>query len=94
MSTSQRSFEQVKSILGKLDRDIDAARARRLQNRPTAGLPPAAVEPPSPAPRATTPAPNPDAVAQPVAKPAAPARSPYGRAQPLRPEDRSGGFKP
>jgi hypothetical protein len=30
MSTSQRAFDQVKSLLGKLDRDIDAARARRL----------------------------------------------------------------
>ena len=33
MSTSQRTFEQVKSILGKLDRDIDAARQKRLQTR-------------------------------------------------------------
>jgi hypothetical protein len=33
MSTSQRTFEQVKSILGKLDRDIDAARQKRLQAR-------------------------------------------------------------
>lgn len=30
MSTSKHAFEQVKSILGKLDRSIDAARARRL----------------------------------------------------------------
>lgn len=35
MSTSQRTFDQVKSILGKLDRDIDAARQKRLQTRPT-----------------------------------------------------------
>jgi anti-anti-sigma factor len=34
MSTSQRTFDQVKNILGKLDRNIDAARARRLQPRP------------------------------------------------------------
>lgn len=34
MSTSQRSFDQVKSILGKLDRDIDAARNRRLGDAP------------------------------------------------------------
>lgn len=30
MSTSKHTFDQVKSILGKLDRSIDAARARRL----------------------------------------------------------------
>ncbi len=35
MSTSQRSFDQVKSILGKLDRDIDAARSRRLGDGPS-----------------------------------------------------------
>ena len=34
MSTSQRPFDQVKSILGKLDRDIDAARHKRPQTRP------------------------------------------------------------
>ncbi|MBX3357856.1 MAG: hypothetical protein KF745_05455 [Phycisphaeraceae bacterium] len=31
MSTSKHAFDQVKSILGKLDRSIDAARARRLE---------------------------------------------------------------
>lgn len=44
MSTSQRTFEQVKSILGKLDRDIDAARQKRLQTRnpaPVVGSAPA-----------------------------------------------------
>jgi hypothetical protein len=30
MSTSQRTFNQVKSILTKLDRSIDEARAQRL----------------------------------------------------------------
>ena len=30
MSTSQRAFNQVKSILDKLDRSIDEARAKRL----------------------------------------------------------------
>lgn len=30
MSTSKHAFDQVKSILGKLDRAIDATRARRL----------------------------------------------------------------
>jgi hypothetical protein len=39
MSTSQRTFEQVKSILGKLDRDIDAARQKRLQTRTPQAVP-------------------------------------------------------
>lgn len=30
MSTSKHTFDQVKSILGKLDRSIDDARAKRL----------------------------------------------------------------
>lgn len=106
MSTSQRSFDQVKSILGKLDRDIDAARARRLQSRPSAGLvtasgTPEAVTPTPPShPPTHTPAPmtsrqtqNPDAVA-PASPVVPPARSPFGRAQPLRPEDRARGLKP
>jgi hypothetical protein len=46
MSTSEKAFEQVKSILGKLDRSIDAARQRRLQGvlkplavSPSSGVP-------------------------------------------------------
>lgn len=31
MSTSERAFNQVKAILGKLDRSIDLARQKRLQ---------------------------------------------------------------
>ena len=31
MSTSEHAFEQVRSILGKLDRSIDEARQRRLE---------------------------------------------------------------
>ena len=90
MSTSQRSFEQVKSILGKLDRDIDAARERRLQQRtpvpvpiaaPAGFVPPPSVAPPplrSPAPQAPAPVPAND-----------PGRSGYGRARPLRTDSRS-----
>lgn len=37
MSTSKHAFDQVKSILGKLDRAIDATRARRLDPAPAAG---------------------------------------------------------
>jgi hypothetical protein len=44
MSTSERAFNQVKAILGKLDRSIDQARQKRLQTVPPvpsrqAGLP-------------------------------------------------------
>lgn len=85
MGTSDRSFEQVKSILGKLDRNIDAARARRLHdgspaparssmsNQPVphaaAVLAPPVMTPPSPSPVPSIPPPS---------------KSGYGRAQPLR----------
>jgi len=50
MSTSKHAFDQVKSILGKLDRSIEAARARRLdRSRPQA---PAATPAPATAPSA------------------------------------------
>lgn len=81
MSTSQRTFEQVRSILGKLDRDIDAARARRLQTRhspmPMAATPMAAVVP------------APAVMAAPPAGPAIPdpGRSGYGKARPSRPQN-------
>ena len=94
MSTSQRTFEQVKNILGKLDNNIDAARARRLQTRTPAPTPA-----PMPAPQPmmisapSSPAPQPIAPASPSmigqSNGAAPARSIYGRAQPLR--DRNNG---
>jgi hypothetical protein len=35
MATSQKTFDQVKSILGKLDRNIDAVRERRLGDPPS-----------------------------------------------------------
>jgi hypothetical protein len=70
MSTSQRTFEQVKSILGKLDRDIDAARQKRLQTR--------------------NPAPVSSAAVMPAARPlATPGTSGFGRATPMRMEQRS-----
>lgn len=89
MSTSQRTFDQVKSILGKLDRDIDAARERRLQQRlaplvqgaPSASFvatPPTAM----PAVRSTPPA------STAPSSPNDPGRSGYGRARPLRNDDR------
>jgi len=69
MGPSQRSFNQVKSILSKLDRSIDEARQKRLHiDDPT---PP----PPSPAP---TPTPSRTETAG-----TPPARPSPGRAQPL-----------
>ena len=35
MSTSRQTFSQVKDILKRLDRSIDAARAKRLGDEPT-----------------------------------------------------------
>lgn len=95
MSTSQRTFEQVKNILGKLDNNIDAARARRLQSRAPSAPMPLPAPAPAPVPMAITPPPPPQPL--PAASPsmigqsngAAPARSIYGRAQPLR--DRNNG---
>lgn len=89
MSTSQRTFDQVKSILGKLDRDIDAARERRLQQRL---MPAAAIAQPAGFIPAATPAPAPMRPAAPAPAPLPPndpGRSGYGRARPLRGDDRA-----
>lgn len=71
MSTSEKSFNQVKSILGKLDRNIDQARTRRMH-----GNQPHPMPAPAPAPAAVPPIPahTPNG---------APARPVIGRAQPL-----------
>ncbi len=80
MSTSQRTFNQVKSILGKLDQRIDSLRAARstpVQAALIGGdrLIGQAVTGGAPIPIAAfTPAPAP-----------APSRSPFGRATPIRP---------
>mgnify|MGYP000484974363 CR=1 FL=1 len=84
MTTSQRTFEQVKNILGKLDRDIDAARAKRLQTRampPTAAV--ATLGGVSGVPGIPSLIP-----ARPLATPA-PGISPFGRATPMRMEQRT-----
>ncbi len=77
MGPSEKSFSQVKAILGKLDRNIDQLRERRS----TKPMSPAS-EPtrPEPMPNTRIPAPAPKA-------PEAPARpgSPYGRATPIPP---------
>jgi hypothetical protein len=79
MSTSQRTFNQVKSILGKLDQRIDSLRAARSTPIPAAliggdRLIGQAVATPAPTPAFAPPA------------PAAP-RSPFGRATPIRPNN-------
>lgn len=76
MSTSQRTFEQVKSILGKLDRDIDAARQKRLQTRPI---------PASPVAAAASLVPD----IAPTRILATPGTSGFGRATPMRMEHRT-----
>lgn len=93
MSTSQRTFDQVKNILGKLDRNIDDARARRMQDRlpnqpAMASLPTATPSaPPMPIPMPTSNA-GPGALAPlpqpvPTTNGTSP-RSPFGRATPMR----------
>lgn len=91
MGTSQRTFEQVKSILGKLDQRIDSLRTTRSNPQPAPAAPTTgaalglntSVGGPAPAP------------AQPIGQPLTPARtepmplntsgrSGYGRATPIR----------
>jgi hypothetical protein len=45
MSTSERAFNQVKAILGKLDRSIDEARTKRTQSAQAPAPAPAAPGP-------------------------------------------------
>ncbi|MDX2131482.1 MAG: hypothetical protein SFY69_05480 [Planctomycetota bacterium] len=70
MGPSEKTFNQVKSILGKLDRSIDQLRAQR-----TSPAPPAQAIAPEPA-RPVAPAPNPPAAHRPT--------SIFGRATPIR----------
>lgn len=101
MSTSERTFEQVKNILGKLDRNIDAARARRLHDDTPPGVMhgrPAAIGATQPTPPSTahsapaliggsTPQTSNSSHSTPhvPAKPPMPSKSGFGRARPLRP---------
>ncbi|MGH7131155.1 MAG: hypothetical protein ACREJO_04330 [Phycisphaerales bacterium] len=73
MSTSQRTFDQVKSILGKLDQRIDALRERRNTDPVIAAVPVTPIMPVLPMPMKQP---------EPVAPP--PPRTAYGRATPLR----------
>ncbi|MCB9845787.1 MAG: hypothetical protein H6811_07385 [Phycisphaeraceae bacterium] len=84
----RRAFDEVKAILGKLDRSIDAARDRRLHaDRPSA---PAAA--PSHAPdRETPPASPPTNGHEPAPlSPQRPGASKYGKARPIRPSNEPG----
>ncbi len=72
MSTSDRTLNQVRAILNKLDRSIDEAREKRTHT-PSSAPAVAAVQPPAPS--------APAAAAQPAAAPTP--GSQYGRAQPM-----------
>lgn len=71
MAASGKSFDQIKAILGKLDRQVDEARTKRL------GITPAPAGMPAPSPTRLGQAPTPPA------NPPSERRSKYGRAKPL-----------
>lgn len=73
MGPSEKAFNQVKSILGKLDRSIDQLREQRKTPAAPIQPPPGRVEPPKPAP---APAPA-----------YRPSNSAYGRATPILPSN-------
>lgn len=78
MGPSEKSFNQVKAILGKLDRNIDQLRERRSTGRDAEATKPTSA--PSEAPR------NGGVAPLPAAAPATYARaSQYGRATPIPP---------
>jgi hypothetical protein len=83
MGPSERTFNQVKGILGKLDRSIDQLRAQRTQPATSPSSTVIAADPP----QASVTAAVVHAVVQ-AATPTAPAapRSPFGRATPLPPK--------
>ncbi|MBL8760104.1 MAG: hypothetical protein JNL50_02275 [Phycisphaerae bacterium] len=88
MGPSEKSFQQVKSILGKLDRSIDSARQARLQ--PGAAGVPAIVPtvPVTPLVKPMAPSPATPGTATQAARPS------FGRAQPLpRPTNGNPGGK-
>ena len=85
MSTSEHTINQVRNILGRLDRSIDEARDRRLRGdaEPEERRETEAAEPErhEPAPRASGEAPPPPVGPR---RAASRAPSPFGRAKPLR----------
>lgn len=85
MTTSEHTINQVRNILGRLDRSIDEARDRRLNGGDEPDTPRDDIAPPAPLrepePRRSSEAPPP-----PVGPRRASSRapSPFGRAKPLR----------
>lgn len=87
MGPSDKAFNQVKNILGKLDRSIDEVRNKRLTPEPT----PVPVQSSSVVASPTTliGVPKQAPAAAPAAA-SAPARSGFGRARPILPENGGG----
>lgn len=75
MRPSEKSFDQVRNILGKLDRSIDEIRQKRTQ--------PYTPAPPPPVPSGSNGNGNPPGVAATASPPTR--TSQFGRATPLRP---------
>lgn len=84
MSTSQHTMDQVRSILGRLDRSIDQAREKRLHGSAPSG----GSQAEKPQSRAEEAAQRKPVAPPPAVGPARPvpsrAPSPFGRAKPLR----------
>jgi hypothetical protein len=90
MTTSDRTFNQVKAILGKLDRAVDEARHKRTT--PPVPQAPQISQPAMSQSIGAGPTSAPASIIAPAAapQPAQPARaSQYGRAQPLRPSSQA-----
>jgi hypothetical protein len=84
--TSERTINQVRAILTKLDRSIEEARERRTHRAPAAAVAPQRLPEPQP----TPPSPPPMSAPGTGESSASPPRStsPFGRAQPLhRPQN-------
>lgn len=76
MRPSEKSFDQVKNILGKLERNIDELRSRRENPEPLSS--PAPIQQPIPS--------SPARPGQPAAAPSQPrVNNSFGRATPMRP---------
>jgi len=99
MSTSQRTFDQVKSILGKLGRNIDQLREQRLGPTPAvAGVPIGvapvtsvaatprigAQQPNAGLPNSTQLTPDTTLIGGAAPSPTTPGQAKWGRAQPIR----------
>lgn len=92
MGPTDKAFNQVKNILGKLDRNIDDVRNKRLHPEPASPVLPAGRSENGtvPAVNSTTligvPKQTPAAVATPAASTATQPRSTFGRARPILPD--------